>query len=372
MGLFIAYYGSQRSGDALHSPKELPSWSRLGARFFRNGPHCGPVGPRELISWPITMSSKKAEMQQDVLYWYQAHGRRFASEYLGKIYLAWDGITKGRTDGALIRITASRTSGSSQSLPAMVAFAKDLSPNSAAVFAKVSSNRRKPKLRGKTAMLKGSQSKIFLATVMALAFALPAWSQSSAPGDDKKPQTTSTAPADPAKPSVKPKGSDDPALAGYTIGEQDVLDIDVWQEKELSGPAVVRPDGKITMPLVGEIYVVGMTPVQLQGELTKRLEPFVTVPQVSVSVHEINSRKVYVMGQVAHEGVFRINSTTTVSQILVQAGGLREYAKKSKIYVLRNINGKQVRLPFNYNSFIKGQKNGQDFVLKPGDTVVVP
>ena len=221
-------------------------------------------------------------------------------------------------------------------------------------------------------MLNGSQLKIFLATVMTLAFALPARSQSSAPGDDKKTQTTPTAPADPVKPSVKPKGSDDPALAGYTIGEQDVLAIDVWQEKELSGPAVVRPDGKITMPLVGEIYVVGMTPVQLQGELTKRLEPFVTAPQVSVSVHEINSRKVYVMGQVAHEGVFRINSTTTVSQILVQAGGLREYAKKNKIYVLRNTNGKQVRLPFNYNWFIKGQKNGQDFVLKPGDTVVVP
>jgi polysaccharide export outer membrane protein len=221
-------------------------------------------------------------------------------------------------------------------------------------------------------MLKGSQLKIFLATVMAMVFALPAWSQSSAPGNDKKAQTTPTAPADPVKPPVKPRGSDDPALAGYTIGEQDILDIDVWQEKELSGPAVVRPDGKITMPLVGEIYVVGMTPVQLQTELTKRLEPFVTVPQVSVSVHEINSRKVYVMGQVAHEGVFRINATTTVSQIVVQAGGLREYAKKTKIYVLRNTNGKQVRLPFNYNAFIKGQKNGQDFVLKPGDTVVVP
>jgi polysaccharide export outer membrane protein len=115
-----------------------------------------------------------------------------------------------------------------------------------------------------------------------------------------------------------------------------------------------------------------MTPVQLQAELTKRLEPFVTVPQVSVSVREINSRKVYVMGQVGHEAVFHINSTTTVSQILVQAGGLREYAKRKKIYVLRSVDGKQVRLPFNYDSFIKGQKNGQDFVLRSGDTVVVP
>jgi polysaccharide export outer membrane protein len=195
--------------------------------------------------------------------------------------------------------------------------------------------------------------------------------QSSAPTSDKPPAL----PAPPAKSpnsGVRPKSADDPALAGFTIGEQDVLLIDVWQEKELSGPAVVRPDGKITLPLVGEIYVVGMTPVQLQTELMKRLEPFVTVPQVTVAVHEINSRKVYVMGQVAHEGVFHINSTTTVSQILVQAGGLKDYAKRTKIYVLRNMEGKHVRLPFNYNAFIKGQKKGLDFTLRPGDTIVVP
>ena len=222
-------------------------------------------------------------------------------------------------------------------------------------------------------MLEGRQAVILLGVLVALATAPLAKSQSSSPGDVKKPASaTSTTPADSTKPVIKPKGPDDPALAGYTIGEQDVLSIDVWQEKELSGPAVVRPDGKITMPLVGEIYVVGMTPVQLQGELMKRLEPYVTVPQVTVAVHEINSRKVYVMGQVGHEGVYHINSTTTVSQILVQAGGVREYAKRNKIYVLRGAGGKQIRLPFNYNAFIKGQKNGQDFTLRPGDTVVVP
>jgi polysaccharide biosynthesis/export protein len=222
-------------------------------------------------------------------------------------------------------------------------------------------------------MLEGRQAVILLGVLVALATAPLAKSQSSSPGDVKKPASaTSTTPADSTKPVIKPKGPDDPALAGYTIGEQDVLVIDVWQEKELSGEAVVRPDGKITMPLVGEIYVVGMTPVQLQGELMKRLEPYVTVPQVTVAVHEINSRKVYVMGQVGHEGVYHINSTTTVSQILVQAGGVREYAKRNKIYVLRGAGGKQIRLPFNYNAFIKGQKNGQDFSLRPGDTVVVP
>jgi polysaccharide biosynthesis/export protein len=224
--------------------------------------------------------------------------------------------------------------------------------------------------------MKKVKQTVILAVILAASGAVfSVKAQGSAPASDKKPAAVTTTPANSSntpKASTRPKSADDPALAGYTIGEQDVLDIDVWQEKELSGPAVVRPDGKITLPLVGEIYVVGMTPVQLQTELMKKLEPFVTVPQVTVAVHEINSRKVYVMGQVAHEGVFHINATTTVSQILVQSGGLKDYAKRTKIYVLRNMDGKQVRLPFNYNAFIKGQKKGQDFSLRPGDTIVVP
>jgi EpsI family protein len=127
MGLFIAYYGSQRSGDALHSPKNcLPGagWEPISSGTVRIA---DPSAPGKSFAVNHYVIERGGE-QQDVLYWYQAHGRRFASEYLGKIYLVWDGITKGRTDGALIRITASRTSGSSESLPAMVAFAKDLSP----------------------------------------------------------------------------------------------------------------------------------------------------------------------------------------------------------------------------------------------------
>jgi EpsI family protein len=127
MGLFIAYYGSQRSGDALHSPKNcLPGagWEPISSGTVRIEDPSAPGASFVVNHYVIERGGE----QQDVLYWYQAHGRRFASEYLGKIYLVWDGITKGRTDGALIRITASRTSGGSQSLPAMVAFAKDLSP----------------------------------------------------------------------------------------------------------------------------------------------------------------------------------------------------------------------------------------------------
>jgi polysaccharide biosynthesis/export protein len=179
------------------------------------------------------------------------------------------------------------------------------------------------------------------------------------------------APSKPAKPTKEAINAADPSLPGYTIGEQDVLDINVWREKELSGQVIVRPDGKITVPLVDEIYVLGLTPLQLQETLTEKLQPFVTAAQVTVSVREINSRKVYVMGQVAHQGVFHFNSTTTVSEIIVEAGGLREFAKHKDIYVLRNVNGKQVKLPFKYDAVIEGEENSQDLVLKPGDKIVV-
>jgi len=196
--------------------------------------------------------------------------------------------------------------------------------------------------------------------------------QGTLSGKKEELAAASTTPADPPKSATKPKAAPDSAMVGYTIGEQDVLDINVWKEKELSGTVVVRPDGKITLPLVDEVDAVGKTPLQLQQALTERLQPFLTAPQVTVSVREINSRKVYLIGQVAHDGVFRINSTTTVFQILAQAGGLGQFAKRKKIYVLRNENGKQVRLPFNYDAVITGQNNNQDFVLKPNDTIVVP
>jgi len=160
--------------------------------------------------------------------------------------------------------------------------------------------------------------------------------------------------------------------AGYTIGEQDVLNVTVWKEPELSGRAVVRPDGNISLPLVNEIKVVGMTPDQLRTLLTEDYKPFITVPQVSVSVQEINSRKVYVIGQVSHAGAFDINSTRTVLEQISLAGGLKDFANRKKIYVLRTQKGKQVRLPFNYDQVIQGKNEKQNIVLQPGDTLVVP
>jgi len=160
--------------------------------------------------------------------------------------------------------------------------------------------------------------------------------------------------------------------SAYIIGEQDSLIITVWKEKELSGSVVVRPDGKITVPLAGEIKVVGMTPIELETLLADKLKPYVNVPQVSVAVSEIRSRKVYLIGHAGHEGPFTINSATTVLQLIAQAGGLKDFAKRKKIYILRRQGQEQVRIPFNYDNVIKGKDPDQNILLEPGDTVVVP
>jgi polysaccharide export outer membrane protein len=172
--------------------------------------------------------------------------------------------------------------------------------------------------------------------------------------------------------AVEEGKKDEPDPNAYIIGEQDSLVITVWKEKELSGGVVVRPDGKITVPLVGEVKVVGMTPVQLQSLLAEKLKPFVTVPQVTVAVAEIRSRKVYLIGHTGREGPFMINSSTTVLQIIAQAGGLKDFAKRKKIYILRKHGQEQVRFSFNYDDVIKGKHTEQNILLEPGDTIVVP
>lgn len=206
---------------------------------------------------------------------------------------------------------------------------------------------------------KGANSAAILATLLLAAAGMA----QNRPGVAK-----SNAPDSPADPVVTAKA----IPPGYTIGEQDVLNVDVWQEKEMSGPVVVRPDGMITVPLVNDVYVVGMTPEHLAELLTTKLKPFLEVPQVTVTVSQINSRRVYVIGEVARRGMFQINSTTTVLQILAQAGGISEYANGKKIYILRTVKGKQVRLPFNYDAVIRGSDDKDNIILRPGDTVVVP
>jgi polysaccharide export outer membrane protein len=163
-----------------------------------------------------------------------------------------------------------------------------------------------------------------------------------------------------------------PGPNDYIIGEQDDLTITVWKEKELSGEVVVRPDGKITVPLVGEVKVVGMTPTKLENLLEQKLQPYIAVPQVTVAVTQINSRKVYLIGQVVREGSYQINSSTTVLQLIAQAGGLRDFAKRKNIYILRQQGSEQSRYSFNYEAVVRGKNQDQNILLQPGDTIVVP
>jgi polysaccharide biosynthesis/export protein len=158
----------------------------------------------------------------------------------------------------------------------------------------------------------------------------------------------------------------------YVIGPEDVLTIDVWKEKELSGPVPVRPDGKISLPLLNDVQAAGLTPMQLMSSLTEKLKKYVSDPTVTVTVTTINSRKVYILGEVTRPGAFPLVPDMTVLQALTTAGGPTPYAKTSKIYILRSQNGVQNKLAFNYKQVVRGGSPEQNIFLKSGDTVVVP
>ncbi len=158
----------------------------------------------------------------------------------------------------------------------------------------------------------------------------------------------------------------------YVIGPQDVLSISVWKEPEMSRTVPVRPDGKISLPLINDVVAAGLTPMQLAMGITERVRKFIADPQVTVIVTEINSRRIYVLGGVNRAGAYPLLPDMTVLQALSGAGGFQEFADLKNIYILRNENGKQVKLPFNYKEVVRGKRPEQNVVLKPGDTIVVP
>lgn len=158
----------------------------------------------------------------------------------------------------------------------------------------------------------------------------------------------------------------------YRIGAEDELQIAVWREPELTTAVVVRPDGKITLPLLNDVSVAGMRTEELQKLLTEKLAPFVNEPQVTVIVRTIRSRKVFLVGQIPHPGSYPLGGRKTVMQVLAEAGGLTPFAKASGIYILRNQEGHQSRIGFNYSKAVKGEGAKNDIVLFPGDMIVVP
>jgi polysaccharide export outer membrane protein len=157
----------------------------------------------------------------------------------------------------------------------------------------------------------------------------------------------------------------------YHIGLDDQLLISVWREPELSLSVVVRPDGMITMPLINDVHVVGLKPIELQHVLMDKLKPFVSEPQVTVIVQGIKSRKVYLVGNVSKQGAYGLEGGETVLQLLATSGGVNPFGKADSIYILRTENKKQIRIPFQYKKALKGRTQ-DDVLLQPGDVVVVP
>ena len=156
----------------------------------------------------------------------------------------------------------------------------------------------------------------------------------------------------------------------YHIGPQDVVQIDVWKELEISRTIPVRPDGKISLPLLNDVQAAGLTAMQLAGNIREGLTKYLNNPQVTVTVTQINSRRVFVTGEVVRSGALPLLPSMTVLQALSSAGGFTQFAKEKGIYILRNEDGKQVKHPYNYKDVLKGKK--EDILLQPGDVIVVP
>lgn len=171
------------------------------------------------------------------------------------------------------------------------------------------------------------------------------------------------------KTGAAPKVHDDT----YVIGADDILAVSVWKEPDVSRTVPVRSDGKISLPLAGEVQASGQTPHQLEQELTAKLRSFISEPEVTVIVSEVRSQKFNVLGQVQRPGTYPLTSASTVLDAIALAGGFRDFAKQKSIYVLRqNPDGGQSRLPFNYKDVIKGKSASQNVKLQARDTVVVP
>jgi polysaccharide export outer membrane protein len=183
------------------------------------------------------------------------------------------------------------------------------------------------------------------------------------------------APAQPAASPVSDKTVPAPSagVAGpeYVIGPEDVLHVAVWKEADLTATLPVRPDGKISLPLLDDVQAAGMTPKQLAASVTEKLRKYIADPRVTVVVTAINSKRIFLVGEVMHPGATTMLPNMTVLQALSSAG-LTQFANTKRIYVLRTENGKQRKLPVNYRQLVKGEQIDQNYLLQPGDTIVVP
>ena len=197
--------------------------------------------------------------------------------------------------------------------------------------------------------------------------ATPSTTKPPAPSTTKPtPPATTPAPTPATAPATQPPAQAVPS--DYRIGTEDVLGILFWREMEMSGDVTVRPDGMITLPLLGDVRTVGLTTDQLKDVLQKNAAKFLTEANVTVVVRQINSRKVYVTGQVGMSGAYPLVGPRTVVQAIAMAGGLTEYAKGDKILIVRG----SMTFKFNYKEVLDGKNLAQNIQLQPGDQVLVP
>ncbi len=186
-------------------------------------------------------------------------------------------------------------------------------------------------------------------------------------------QTNSAVSAANSVSASKTSSSGSAVTEEFVIGQGDVLAITVWKEAEISKVLPVRSDGRISLPLIGELQSSGLTPRQLEAEITKRLKDYVADPAVTVVVQEIHSQKINVLGMVSHPGSFPLAKPMTVVDAIATAGGFRDFAKQKDVYVLhKDAGGRPARVPVNYKDVIKGMHPEQNIELQSGDTVVVP
>jgi polysaccharide export outer membrane protein len=215
--------------------------------------------------------------------------------------------------------------------------------------------------------------KIILVAAVVLTNAGIAWAAQQDQKNNGK-ETTVAAARNSAAPAADSKTAPTPATTdpAYLIGPEDVLDINVWKEPDVSRVVPVRPDGRISLPLINDVQAAGLSPQQLAGTVTERLRKYLNEPQVTVIVTAINSQRVFVVGEVLRAGAFPMLPGMTVLQALSSAGGFTTFADMKKIHVVRLRDGKHVELPFNYREVLKGDNPEQNIKLEPGDTIVVP
>ena len=160
--------------------------------------------------------------------------------------------------------------------------------------------------------------------------------------------------------------------ANYVIGIDDVLSVSFYREEAMSAEVTVRPDGKISLPLLKDVHAAGLSPAQLGDALEGAAKRFLTEPNVTVAVKQVNSRRVYLLGEGIKPGSLQLNGDMNVLQAVAMAGGILEWAKEDRIEIHRTENGVVTRHRFNYKQVIKGEKPEQNILLKPGDVIVVP